>query len=387
MPNHKNKKIDLSDSEPDDIIEEYDSEFDDNEADGSDNESDKDEYANDDIRNIIFKDIDDKYAYGKLGNFKVMLMKKNGYINATKLCKDATNLCKDAKKDFFHWKENKNAKELITELKSSLGIPRELLILKIMKGDYITRGTYVHPQLIIHIASWCSPKYALQVSNIVIKYHAKQAIEEKDRLLQKKDDKIDKLSTKINKQSGKIDTLLKENSNQSGKIDTLLKENGTQMKKIGKMDNRIKRLVKKNDEIYDQNEEISGKIDVISNDRVVAGRKNDDHMLIIIKNNDNPDEYDDDEDIYEYNALRVMKKSYKNRLIDHKERHPEMEIIMKINYSPNAMNLWNRVKTKLGRNKIIVSGCKFNLEDKYSENKLIRDIKNIHNERLNVDDI
>jgi hypothetical protein len=82
-----------------------------------------------------------------------------------------------------------------------------------------------------------------------------------------------------------------------------------------------------------------------------------------------------------------MKKSYKNRLIDHKERHPEMEIIMKINYSPNAMNLWNRVKTKLGRNKIIVSGCKFNLEDKYSENKLIRDIKNIHNERLNVDDI
>jgi hypothetical protein len=242
------------------------------------------------------------------------------------------------------------------------------------------RGTYVHPKLIIHIASWCSPEYALQVSDIVIEYHAKQAIEEKDRLLQKKDDKIDKLTKTVNNQTKTI-------NKQSGKIDTLLKENGTQMKKIGKMDNRIKRLVKRNDEIYDQNEEISGKIDVISNDRVVAGLKSDEHMLIIIKNNDDPDEYDDDEDIYEYSALRVMKKSYKNRLVDYKERHPEMEIIMKINYSPDAMNLWNRIKTKLGRNKIIVSSCKFNLEDKYSENKLIRDIKNIHDERLNVEDI
>jgi len=93
MTHHKKKKIFYSDNNN----EEYDSdsnidESDDNKSDDSeeyDNDSDIDEYDSDDIRNIIFKDIDDKYAYGKLGNFKVMLMKKNGYINATKLCKDA----------------------------------------------------------------------------------------------------------------------------------------------------------------------------------------------------------------------------------------------------------------------------------------------------------
>jgi hypothetical protein len=36
------------------------------------------------IMNIVFKDINDDYAWGKYGDFKVIIMKENGYINATK---------------------------------------------------------------------------------------------------------------------------------------------------------------------------------------------------------------------------------------------------------------------------------------------------------------
>ncbi|AUV58908.1 hypothetical protein [Bandra megavirus] len=242
-----------------------------------------------------------------------------------------------------------------------------------MKGIYTTRGTYVHPELIIHVASWCSIEYALKVSKIMIQYHAKEEVEKRELLLKKKDDKIDKLSKKL-------DTLIVNNKE-------LLDNNQELLQKNEKMDNRIKRLVKKNDEIYNINQDMLGKIDVISNDRVVKGRSSDDHMFVIVKNNDDPNEYDEDEDIYEYSAFRLMKKSYKIRMSEHLERHPDMEIVLKISHSPNSMNLWNRIKTKLGKKKITYSGCNFNLEDDYTENKLVRDIKKIHNERLDTDDI
>ena len=34
----------------------------------------------------MFEHIDKNYAYGKLGEFQVIIMKKNGYMNATKVC-------------------------------------------------------------------------------------------------------------------------------------------------------------------------------------------------------------------------------------------------------------------------------------------------------------
>ncbi|AUV58832.1 hypothetical protein [Bandra megavirus] len=333
--------------------------------------SELDKYDNDnDFRNVIFENINDEYALGKFGDLEVVMMRENGYVNAT-------NLCKKCGKDYKNWKRNDNSKELEKELIKQLSSGahekssahyRAAEVTHTVKGGKLTiiRGTYVHPKLIIHIASWCSTEYAMKVSDIVTEYHAKEEIEKRELLLKKKDDKIDKLSKKLDRQNNKIDELLQKNE---------------------KMDNRIKRLVKKNDEIYNINQDMLGKIDVISNDRVVKGRSSDDHMFVIVKNNDDPNEYDEDEDIYEYSAFRLMKKSYKIRMSEHLERHPDMEIVLKISHSPNSMNLWNRIKTKLGKKKITYSGCNFNLEDDYTENKLVRDIKKIHNERLDTDDI
>jgi hypothetical protein len=72
----------------------------------SDNNSDSDigsdeEITDNDIKNIIFKPISDKCSYGKYGEFNVILMNKNGYINVTKLCNDAN-------KHFYHWNQNNN---------------------------------------------------------------------------------------------------------------------------------------------------------------------------------------------------------------------------------------------------------------------------------------
>ena len=333
--------------------------------------SGKNSKAKKDIRNIIFKDINDDYAWGKYGNFKVIMMKENGYINATKLCSDAM-VQTGSKKPFKNWKANSNTKELIDVISSDIEISASELLIPITtssKNLTIIRGTYSHPDLIPHIASWASVQFAVKVSKIVNEYFTKKVLKEKEKLIEKKDDKI---------------------ANLTGKVDELLNGNKQLLSKNDKMDKRIKRLLVKNDELYDQNEEILGKVDTISNDRVVStGNPDDNHMLIIIKNNDNPEEYDDDEDIYEYHALRVMKKSHKQRLAAHKNRHPNMIVIMKILYSPNSINLWMRIKSKLskGKNKkIFCSSSKFNLRKKYTQKQLMADVHEIHNERLNYDD-
>lgn len=326
--------------------------------------------GNDDIRQLCIVKINNDYSYGKYGEFCMVIKNSNGYMNATKLCKEAG-------KEFFNWKSNAVSKELISEVVSSLGIPRDDLMQTVTGGKILEiRGTYVHPDLIPHIASWASPKFAIKVSKIVNEYFIKKAVADKDILLGIKDDKINKLIKEVKKRNTKLDE-------QSIKLDE-------QSTKLDKMDNRIKRLLKENLVLQNQNDDILEKLDGANNAKVVpTGRSCDTHILTITRNNDDPNEYDEDEKIFDHNVLRVMKKSYNKRMAAHVERHPHTEILLTIQYSPNSMNLWTRIKGSLahGKNKKIqVDGCGFNRLKHYSEKQLIKDITDIHNERFDNDD-
>ncbi|AVG47936.1 KilA-N and DUF3627 domain-containing protein [Megavirus chiliensis] len=307
------------------------------------------EYNDSDIRNIIIEEINDKYAIGKMGDFKVIIMKKNGFINAT-------NLCKCASKDFKHWKENKTAKILIKELISSAGIPTDEVIMTITGGKITKiRGTYVHPKLIIHIAAWCSAEYALKISDIVIEYHAKEITEEKEKLLKKKDDKIDRLSKKIDEQKKQINKLL---------------EQGNEVLGYAKDTNR--------------------KINVVVNERVPFSEEpKNEESFYIVKNNDKPSKK---RDTYDYKAIRITNKSKSTTMSKYYKNHPNGEIILKIKYTPNAKHLWNTCKEKIYiKDENIEPGnnafCYFNLCGDYSERQLKKDIMRIHNKRLKTEDI
>ena len=118
------------------------------------------------INNIIFKDINEDYSFGKYGDFNVIIMKKNGYINATKLCSNAETK-NGTRKEFYRWLENNNSKILIKEISTFLEISQDKLLITITGGSKkltIIRGTYIHPLLITHIAYWISPKFAINVS-------------------------------------------------------------------------------------------------------------------------------------------------------------------------------------------------------------------------------
>lgn len=89
-----------------------------------------------------------------------IITREDGYINATQLAKAAG-------KEFKNWYQLIGTKDLINELSRSAGIPADLLVNKIMTGPNDQRGTYIHPDLAIHFAMWCSPIVAIQVSSWV----------------------------------------------------------------------------------------------------------------------------------------------------------------------------------------------------------------------------
>ena len=127
-------------------------------------------------RLVAFEDINDKYAWAYYGQFKLIMMKENGYVNATKMCDDSN-------KKIFHWKENKRSKNLINYLKQSnyIGIPIDPIV-TITTCENDLRGTYVHTDLVLDIASWISEEFYFKTSKIVTEYHNRESREKLEKL-------------------------------------------------------------------------------------------------------------------------------------------------------------------------------------------------------------
>ena len=85
---------------------------------------------------------------------------KDGYVNATAMCKAAGKL-------FGHYNEVKAHQAFFTALSTDIGIPISKIIQVVKGGEAKLQGTWVHPQVAVHLAQWLSPKFAVQVSRWV----------------------------------------------------------------------------------------------------------------------------------------------------------------------------------------------------------------------------
>ena len=86
---------------------------------------------------------------------------KDGYINAT-------DMCKSANKRWSDYHRNPNTKAFIASLSSVVQICTTELIQTIQGGQPKLQGTWVHPQVAIHLGQWLSPEFAVQVSQWVL---------------------------------------------------------------------------------------------------------------------------------------------------------------------------------------------------------------------------
>lgn len=84
----------------------------------------------------------------------------DGYINATAMCQ-ATG------KRWNHYASNEGTKAFIAALAADTGIPASVLVQSLSGGTPELQGTWVHPQVAINLATWCSPIFAVQVSKWV----------------------------------------------------------------------------------------------------------------------------------------------------------------------------------------------------------------------------
>ena len=81
-------------------------------------------------------------------------MRKDGYVNATLLCKASG-------KRIDNWMRLESTKKILQEFSNSLG-SEGVKSTDCLEGKY--GGTFIHPDLAVQLAQWISPSFALQVS-------------------------------------------------------------------------------------------------------------------------------------------------------------------------------------------------------------------------------
>ena len=97
-----------------------------------------------------------EYLTHFFGNCEIAQRSKDGYIDATSMCK-----VKPGKK-IAHWRENKTTSTFLEALSSDIGIPISSLC-DVSRGGASYGGSWIHPYASIHLAMWISPIFAIKV--------------------------------------------------------------------------------------------------------------------------------------------------------------------------------------------------------------------------------
>lgn len=136
------------------------------------------------MENLIYDIINEKYGRGRYGNFEVIIMRDNGYINISKLVSQATT-SGGKPKLFSNWRDTKQSKKIIDIVSARTGLSQDKLMLEpIVKNEL--RGTYVHELLCRSIAGWASPEFEVDTNLIINQYFIKERELTLESLMSKK---------------------------------------------------------------------------------------------------------------------------------------------------------------------------------------------------------
>lgn len=90
----------------------------------------------------------------------ILIREADGYVNATRMCKAAGKKLND-------YTRSAQAKAFFDALASNTGYPVLELVQGRPGGSPLSRGTWVHPKVAIHLAQWLSADFAVTVSGVI----------------------------------------------------------------------------------------------------------------------------------------------------------------------------------------------------------------------------
>ncbi|ARF02723.1 SWPV1-132 [Shearwaterpox virus] len=273
-----------------------------------------------DFTNLITSNIDEKFCYIRYDEFKLIMLKGNGFINATKLCKLGG-------KDFNKWKRLEGSKELIKNIEDDViksVASKSSIILEIneskVKNKTDITGTYVHRYLIPYITSWISPHFAIKLSKIVTYYITGQY----DDKLKSKEIELQKIYKALTDFSLKYDSDALELKEHNKLMEQKYEYDITDMKL------RIAYLKEQNNEIKQELRKIGKKIACISGSYHYVKFR---HLMILQKKTDPTS----------FKVLLIRRECLEGELNKLKD---DYRVFFSV-YEPNAVPCFNRLKEKL----------------------------------------
>jgi hypothetical protein len=321
------------------------------------------------LNDVCFERIRDTFYYGMFGEFKLVVDKKTGCFNATKMCADGG-------KQFSHWKRLEKSKKLMEYYKSPppyveggsdfyevTGDNKDELVAK-------TTGQYVRKELILDIASWVSVEFYDKCNRIIVDFYVaeykrqqEQLIKQKDGVIKQKDDKIDELLAIVKRMEESNKRLGIKLDDMADKNDELLERNETIVDQNNRLETRVV--------------SIQTKLDVAVEDRApqpdrVEARE---HFILLKRNDD-----------YPYYTIRAQEVNARNALRRQEQLYDETTVLLDIHLHPNSKTLYVRIKDDLRARGVAFRYCKISIEESdVTEAELIEAMRAINDEKRRVD--
>lgn len=275
------------------------------------------------LSELIYEAVNENYGWGKYGDFKVLIRKKDGYINVSRLCRDG-------KKEFKNWNANENSKKLVEEVEALAGFQASESILDVPND---LRGTYAHPLLVPHIASWISAKFGIMSSKIINNFIVKEYREE-----------LYRREVELGKRKEKIDELLDE-------VGGLKKQNELLIQKLDLANENIVEAVRGVQQANSGIRGVQTKLDHTSENHVPPG-----HLQTKDKETYALYFCEQDEKTTTYVQCRARPFHLRRREAELKQKYPAFRIVVYFKPVPNARALASEFERRL-----IERGAVFNL--------------------------
>ena len=387
--------------------------------------------------NLAYELINDKYSKAKYLGIECIMETKTGYINAPNFCKEAqktedtesqksedtesqtpedteSQKTEDTeaqtpddtepqktrgKKRFDNYIANARYINLVNYMKRSPGFQGDLSI-RVTTGNNELRGTYIHPDLLLDLASWISPAAYIKASGIVKNFLLREKEEENMRLkldksrLEKMFEESDKRREESDKRREEAEKRAEQDRLERKEAEKraeqmLLKmtlQNETTHIKLDetkiKLDETHVKLDKTNvklDKTKINLRRVEARVDILVEEVVPPAKKVCLHEQFgIMKLNDS-------EGKREYKVYCVQTRGVCKARASILKEYPKAVLIKEVKPNANAKNFLHKLKEKYGSGKKAMINVSYNfikLKDRVTEKELIEAIDEVVGEAL-----